>query len=446
MARFVIGSSPIHGHVTPLLRVTTGLVERGHDVVVLTGSRFAQAVEATGANHAPLPGACDYDDRDLDGCFPGRVGKRGPARINFDASRVFADAIPHQFNALRELLGRFSADAILVEPGFNGVLPLLLGGANVRPPVAALNVSALILSSRDTAPFGFGLAPSTKPLGRARNLALRLVIQRVLLGPSQRHFQRVVASVGSPTLPMFYMDAFSLADRYLQPTVPSFEYPRRDLPESVRFVGPMLPTPTSRFEAPAWWGELDGSRPVVHVTQGTVATADFGRLIAPTVAALADDDILVVVTTAGRPPSAIPGALPANARVAEFLPYDHLLPKVDLMVTNGGYGGVQFALAHGIPLVVAGATEEKPEIAARVAWAGVGINMRTGKPTPEKLRTAIHSTLSDTSYRDRARALQEEMRRHDAVTEVCTTLEALAEAKRPNLTAPELEAGDCSTV
>jgi UDP:flavonoid glycosyltransferase YjiC (YdhE family) len=427
MARFVIGSSPIHGHVTPLLRVAAGLVERGHDVVVLTGSRFAGAVEATGANHAPLPPACDYDDRDLDGCFPGRAAKRGPARINFDASRVFADAIPHQFDALQELLGRFSADAILVEPGFNGVLPLLLDSADSRLPVAALNVSALILSSRDTAPFGFGLAPSTRPLGRARNLALRLVIQRVLLGPSQRHFERVLASVGSPKLPLFYMDAFSLADRYMQSTVPSFEYPRRDLPDSVRFVGPMLPPPTTRFEPPAWWGELDGSRPVVHVTQGTVATADLSRLIAPTVAALADDDVLVVVTTAGRPSSAIPGALPTNARVAEFLPYDHLLPKVDVMVTNGGYGGVQYALAHGVPLVVAGATEEKPEIAARVAWAGVGVNMGTGKPTAAKLRTAIRSTLSEMSYRDRARALQKEMERHDAVIEVCTTLEALAE-------------------
>lgn len=176
---------------------------------------------------------------------------------------------------------------------------------------------------------------------------------------------------------MFYMDAFSLADRYLQPTVPSFEYPRSDLPDSVRFVGPMLPPPTTRFEPPAWWGELDGGRPVVHVTQGTLATADFGRLIAPTLTALEHDDVLVVVTTAGRPSSAIRAALPANARVAEYLPYDHLLPKVDVMVTNGGYGGVQYALAHGVPLIVAGATEDKPEIAARVAFAGVGVNMRT---------------------------------------------------------------------
>ena len=52
------------------------------------------------------------------------------------------------------------------------------------------------------------------------------------------------------------------------------------------------------------------------------------------------------------------------------------------MVTNGGYGGVQFALAHGVPLVVAGDHEDKPETAARVAGSGVGRNLKTGRPTP----------------------------------------------------------------
>ena len=43
-----------------------------------------------------------------------------------------------------------------------------------------------------------------------------------------------------------------------------------------------------------------------------------------------------------------------------------LLPRTDVLVTNGGYGGVQQALAHGVPLVVAGRTEDKVEVAARV--------------------------------------------------------------------------------
>ena len=59
-------------------------------------------------------------------------------------------------------------------------------------------------------------------------------------------------------------------------------------------------------------------------------------------------DALVVVATGGRPVSSLPADLPSNVRAASFLPYDQLLPLTDLMVTNGGYGGVHYALEHGV--------------------------------------------------------------------------------------------------
>ena len=62
--------------------------------------------------------------------------------------------------------------------------------------------------------------------------------------------------------------------------------------------------------------------------------------------------------------SALP-PLPANARAAEFLPDAELLPKVAVYVTTGGYGGLHYAMENGVPIVVAGDTEDKPEGAAR---------------------------------------------------------------------------------
>jgi UDP:flavonoid glycosyltransferase YjiC (YdhE family) len=99
------------------------------------------------------------------------------------------------------------------------------------------------------------------------------------------------------------------------------------------------------------------------------------------------------------------------------------------MVTNGGYGGVQGALSHGLPLVVAGASEDKPEVAARVAWAGAGINLRRGKPTPAKVRSAVLKVLSEPAYRARARELQKECSQYSAVATITTLLEELAEPK-----------------
>ena len=77
-------------------------------------------------------------------------------------------------------------------------------------------------------------------------------------------------------------------------------------------------------------------------------------------------------------------------------------PHFDLMITNGGFGGVQHALAHGIPLIIGGDTEDKPEVAARIAWAGAGINLRTATPTPQQVRQAVEKVLKNQSYRQTA--------------------------------------------
>ncbi|MBN3496676.1 hypothetical protein JYA52_03950 [Arthrobacter pascens] len=188
------------------------------------------------------------------------------------------------------------------------------------------------------------------------------------------------------------------ADLFAQFTVEEFEYPRSDAPDNLRFFGPMARHGVSGGAKPDWWEDLDGARPVVYVTQGTVSNEDFTALVGPTLEGLADEDVTVVVSSGRRPLAALP-PLPANARAAEFLPDAELLPKVAVYVTNGGYGGLHYAMENGVPIMVAGDTEDKPEGAARVAWAGAGINLKTGRPKPEAIRDAVQKVLSDGRYR-----------------------------------------------
>jgi UDP:flavonoid glycosyltransferase YjiC (YdhE family) len=142
----------------------------------------------------------------------------------------------------------------------------------------------------------------------------------------------------------------------------------------------------------------------VHVTQGTIANHDWDELVGPALQGLAGDDVLVVVSTGNRPLDTLP-PLPANARAATFLPYDRLLPRTDVLVTNGGYGGVHYALEHGVPLVVAGTTEDKVEVTARVAWSGAGIDLRTNAPTPDAVATAVRTVLAEPGYRRASAAI-----------------------------------------
>jgi UDP:flavonoid glycosyltransferase YjiC (YdhE family) len=203
----------------------------------------------------------------------------------------------------------------------------------------------------------------------------------------------------------------------MQLTVPSFEFPR-DIPATVNFIGtpPIIP---NQAPLPPWANDLDGSRKVVLVTQGTVANHNFGLLVAPTLAALASEPgVLVVATTGGRPVDAIPGPIPGNARLASYLPFEWLLPKVNVLVTNGGYGSVNQAMSAGIPLVTAGLTEDKADVNARVAWSGMGVNLATNEPTPEALREAVRTVLDTYRYRARAKAMADEFRRIDTRSEI----------------------------
>jgi UDP:flavonoid glycosyltransferase YjiC (YdhE family) len=214
-----------------------------------------------------------------------------------------------------------------------------------------------------------------------------------------------------------------LPDLFLQCTGEAFEFPRSDMPDTVRFVGPVLPKPSDDFKEPVWWNDLDSGRAVVLVTQGTVANFDFDELIQPTLLALADEDVLVIAAT-GRSDNELM-VVPSNARIESFVPFDRLLPKVDVLVTNGGYGAVHQALSLGVPIVIAGETEDKALISARVDWVGAGISLGTQDPTREQIGIAVRTVLADGRYRDRAQAIQRNFKKYCALDTITQAVESL---------------------
>jgi hypothetical protein len=180
MSNYLLCSSPIQGHAAPVIAIARDLVERGHTVTVLTGSRFRGAVEAAGAAHRPLGGIADYDDRNIQDHLPERDRHRGIGKLQYDIQTIFIRPLPEQTRAVERAIAELSPDAILVEAAFAGIIPLLLDDPASRPPVIAVGVVPLSQSSTDVAPYGLGLRPSASFFGRLRNRALNLLIQRVV--------------------------------------------------------------------------------------------------------------------------------------------------------------------------------------------------------------------------------------------------------------------------
>lgn len=405
MAAIIVASIPVHGHITPMLAIASNFVGRGDDVRFVTGARYADKVAATGATFVPLAAGADFDDRTFLQRFPERARLKGSKVAAFDIENFFVRPAKYQYQTLTAALAARPADAVLAEQNFLGAAFLLGHRRPTRPAVVMCSVIPLPIESRDTAPFGMGLPPA-RALNRQRNAALAVISRRVLRGATQlvNDQHRDVHGEDMPgTIPGWGRRA----DAVVQLSVPSFEYPRSDTPPNLHFVGP-LSASGSAAPTPEWWGDLDGTRPVIHVTQGTAANTDYNQTIAPTLCALADEDVLVVVATGGRPLETLP-ALPANARAAMYLPYDEFLPRTSVYVTNGGYGGVQYALRYGVPIVATGGKEDKPEVGARVAWSGVGRRLRTERPTPRALRRDILAVLNQPQYRRASQRIAADM-------------------------------------
>ena len=434
MSSIVIGSVPIYGHVTPLLPVARHFVERGYRVRFVTGSRFARSVEATGAEHVPLPAEADYDDRqDWNQTFPERATLKGTKALAHDIEHIFIRPGQAQHDTVMALHAAEPVDVVLTDPGFTGGAFLLGHPLGTRPPIVMCGMVPLTISSRDTAPTGMGLTPLRGPFGRIRNSVLALLASKLVLPPAERIADQIFQRLHGRPIPFACLDWPRHAEAIVQFTVPEFEYPRSDAPATLHFAGPISAS-GSQAPLPPWWHELDGSRPVVHLTQGTIANRDYRQIIQPALEGLADDDVLLVVSTGGRPVESLP-PLPANARAAEFLPYDDLLPKTDVYVTNGGYGGVHCALRYGVPIVAAGSQEDKPEVNARIAWSGVGRRIRSETPSPAAVRRAVHAVLDDPRYRAAARRMAERMAETRGVHRLAEVVDELIgdSRQRPDL-------------
>jgi MGT family glycosyltransferase len=408
--RVLIASTPLTGHLNPLLAIAHTLIGEGHEVLGLSANIMRDRIERVGVAFRAFPVGGDLDLTDRDALFPEwKKIPPGPERLRFALEHVYVDAIPPQHEGLRQVLREFPADVIIGDNFLFGVLPMLLGPRAQRPAIVLCGTMCLHCHRDDGGPHFAGLPPAINDRQRDEYAAISKEYDTVVYDLVKRHLNACLARLGVEPLSIDLLHALvALPDAYLQLTAPSFEFPRQNLPSSVHFVGapPIIP---NQAPLPPWAHELDGSRKVALVTQGTLSNYDFSQLVAPTLAALANEpDVLVVVTTGGRSLDSVPGLVPSNTRLATYLPFEWLLPKVDVLVTNGGYGSINQALSFGVPLVTAGLTEDKADVNARVAWSGVGINLATNRPTPQALREAVRAVLGNPDYRSRVSSMAEE--------------------------------------
>lgn len=371
MSKVLIYTSPARGHLYPMMDVALELREAGHRVVVQTLADERRNVEAAGIEHRPIAAAIEAERlTDYQATNP-----LGQIRAAFGS---WLARSPHEVDDLRASTETLAPDLLLVDANTWGAAAF--AEAQARPWAMFLPY-ALPVPSPDAPAFGPGFAPPRGGLDRLRDRIVWSTMFTAVRGP-MRGLNELRAALGVPPL-RGYPDLFGRADAMLYRTAEPFEYPRRSWPANLHAIGPGTWAPPG--EAPDWLGDLPRPRTLVSVS---TELQEDGAIVRTALEALEDEPGSVVVTTSALDPARFE-APHDRVRIARFLPHAAVVPEVDVVVTHGGMGTVQRALAAGVLVCVVPWGRDQSESARRAEVSGAGVMLQKGKLTPERLRAAV---------------------------------------------------------
>ena len=404
------------GTVPPELGTVRRLVDRGHDVTVLAEDSIADEAIATGARFqrwatAPNRASRHPDDdpyRDWECKNPMQLFDRlldkqfvGPAaEYAHDVTTMIEQHRPQLVVCTMFALGAMVA-AEAADVPFDIMMP-----------------NVYLLPADGMPPFGLGLQPAAGPLGRTRD--------RIISGFTERSWAKGIDRLnalrddyGLAPLDRLW-DQAARARRQLVMTSSSFDFPAT-LPDNARYVGAVLDDP--RWGSTTTWTAPVDDRPLVLVGMSSTFQ-DQHDSVQHVIDALGTLDVRGLVTTG---PAIDPSVFTshANVEVVAAAPHSQILPHAALVVTHGGHGTVVKALAAGVPLVILPHGRDQADNAARITARGAGVKVkRTAKPAA--IAKAIRRVLADTSYREHAAALGDDIRRDAASGALTRELEDLA--------------------
>jgi MGT family glycosyltransferase len=375
MARVLVYTTPGPGNIYPVVPTLLELAARGHELHVRTRDTEAERLRSLGLDATAIdPRIHEIEIDDYRG------------RSQIDAS----------MRLLRAIAARGKIEIETVEAAVEEFRPeVLLIDATAQGAGYAAEASGLpwaqycpfppAIRSVDAPPYGLGVRPASGFAGHVRDRLLNWLGERLLAG-QLRPLNELRAGLGLPPLDAFD-EQYKRSDRFILFTAEPFEYPRSDWPENVRLVGPGIWGPQE--QTPAWLAAE--TRPIVLVTASTEFQAD-EKLIATSLDALAAEPVAVIATTAAHDPARF--TPPANARVERFLAHDPIIERAVCVISHGGQGTTQKALAAGVPVCVVPFCRDQFEVARRVEVADAGVRLSPRRLNPGRLRRSVRDAIS----------------------------------------------------
>lgn len=391
MARIWFTSAPLPGHLDwgGLLKTAQALRAAGHDVLWVSEARIGALVERAGVPFAaiaqsgwlwpppPLPSPASFVNENM-------VTLRYRRALDTWLSE---DLVAEGAAALYDLAGRADPPAVIVTDPFLSAAalaaemigaPLVVGGWASGPPV---DEDEMLYVQRQLG-------------GEAAARIERLCAQ---LGVTGANFSDGPApSVQSPRLHISYFNAYWHQG---EPVLPQTE-----------FVGGMVTPPQG--DPPAWLADIPADQPLGMVTLGSTFTGDLGFFVQGA-QAIAGAGMIPLVVIGANPivpekKEWLKARLPGGTRLLDWVDYDHVLPRLRVIVHHGGMGTTHAAIVHAIPQIIAPHAADQRGQARRARQAKVGLELSARDIRRGQLEPAVRAITSTDWVLDRVRQLAQD--------------------------------------
>lgn len=188
-----------------------------------------------------------------------------------------------------------------------------------------------------------------------------------------------------------------------------------------------------RGPIPEWLEAIPNNASLAFITLGSLFTGDLGFY---SWAAQASARLgLIPIVVIGRNPidpakkAELKAALPPTTRLLSWVDYDHLYPRLKVIIHHGGMGTTHRACVQGIPQVVVPHAADQRGQAKRVAAAKVGLHLSAHDVRNGQLLPAIRAVISDEKVLANARQLAADFALLGGPTRAAELLLALAEGR-----------------
>ena len=379
MPSFWFITAPLPGHLDwgGMLKTARVLRDGGHDVLWVSQPSVASTLSAAGIDFAAIP--------ETGWLWP-------PPPMPDPRTLKPADAV---FLRYRRALDTWFSEE-LIPPAVEAIVALARERGKPSAIVADPFLSAAAFAAEAlNVPLIVAGWPAGQPLDENQMFAVQVELGHI----SQQRLDNLKSRLGLDAINFSGGAAPSVQSPYLHVSYFSREWHQADpdfLPQT-QFVGGMATSPTTPI--PDWLGAIPIETPLALITLGSTFTGDLGFF---SWAAQASARLgLLPIVVLGRNPlepdkkAELKAALPSGTRLLTWIDYDHVFPRLKVIVHHGGMGTTHQAVVHGIPQVVVPHAADQRGQARRVAQAKIGLNLSAHDVKNGQLLPAIRAVSSD---------------------------------------------------